>query len=172
MAQINDRRETVGGFEMRGMGIGLVAVMLATPAIGATVGTWHLSADSTRVVTGLSPGQWATWDPTATGDDSPIIGLGNCENVDWYNFANSNGDATVGTVPFHFVQCPGDATDLTTDGIRDLACAPIEGTAAVAADRGINGAPGLPFARVEGDGTGANPAEHRIMVKCSQPSNR
>ena len=76
----------------------LAALLLpGTTALGATTGEWLLFGSATRNTTALKAGEWANWDPAANSDDSPILGVGACENVDFYNYADKDGDNTKGT---------------------------------------------------------------------------
>lgn len=154
----------------------LCALLFAPSAFGATAGTWNNCEDGTALRNDtLMPGGTACWEPAANGDSSPILKTAANENIDIFVYADKDGDNTACTVAWTVQVCPPNTsvvgrTGTLQDVERDRACETMEGTAAVAVNNGINGAPAFTFMRFDGDAAGSEPADCLIEVKGAQPS--
>lgn len=144
--------------------IGLVLL----PSMG-WASDWSKSCDSTRTTTALQPGEFACYDPTANDDDSTILSVGNCENVDYFLFDDKDGDATVCTVAWEIEGCPVSNKTLSA-AAEDLACEILSGTAALSGDDVESNIAGI-YVRLKGDAAGSNAGDCRIMAKCAERAN-
>lgn len=88
----------------------LLFVLILSFAIPAGAADWLLFGDSSRVVTALRSGQWASYTPVDATDDSLVLDMGGCENSDLLYFNDTDGNGTAGTVTVTPRQCPQGVT--------------------------------------------------------------
>jgi len=89
--------------------MGLGALVAPFPAGAAN---WLKSGQSPGSATqSLFVGSWASNAPTAETDDSGILGVSNCENVDVLFFDDSDGDGTASGINGVVRSCPSASAD-------------------------------------------------------------
>jgi hypothetical protein len=146
----------------------LFLVLLVLP-LAAEASAWKrwCGADTS---TGLAVGQYACILPASNADDSVILSVGACENIDVGLTGDLNGDgASASSLTATLQWCPVSQTDATvnTDAKRDAACVDYtNGT--MTGDGTLQGA-GIPtgFVRINMGGTFA--ADPVVFVKCNGP---
>lgn len=140
-----------------------LALLVAVPAHASTWKKW-CGNESTE---GLARWASACVLPTSNSDDSRILSVGACENIDVDFYGDRNGDGTTASSLLATVQtCPAPQDDPTvnTDAERDAAC---EDTACALTGGGhcMGIGVGSGFVRVNFGGTFA--ADPQISIKCN-----
>lgn len=144
----------------------LLALSSLLLPLQALAGSWDLNCDGSTKTgeLALNPGDVACYTPTSNTDDSPLVSVSDCENTDWFLFDDYDGDATVCTVAWEIELCPQNTLSGATE---DAACEIAEGTSALSGDSVESNIAVAIWARVKGDGAGANASSCRIQVKCA-----
>lgn len=150
------------------MKLTLIAMLLLIPSL-AWATDWKRGCGSVST-TILQPGEFACLDPTANSDDSTILNVANCENVDYFLFDDKDGDSTVCTVAWSIEGCPFGEDPAQSAAGRDAACVLLPGTAALSGDAVESNIAGI-YIRATGDGAGANAGDCRLMAKCAERAN-
>lgn len=144
----------------------LALLWLAGPAHAST---WRKGCTETSTLNSMLPGMFACATPTSATDDTNIIGVQDCENIDVGMVADSNGDGTGATALTATLQwCPISQLDATvnTDTKRDAACVDIANNT-VTGDGTLQGA-GIPsgYIRINFGGTFA--ADPKVWIRCNR----
>lgn len=137
--------------------------------LSASAQAWWLNCNSDISRVHIGPGEWVCFDPSANTDESPIVDVSGCENVDYFLFDDKDGDATVCTVTWEIEACPVKNSEVSASA-TDAACEILAGTAALSGDDAESNIAGI-FIRVKGDGAGSNAGDCRIMAKCAERAN-
>lgn len=116
----------------------LVALLLFAVPAGAA--SWLKSCAAGAVTTGLQLGSFACNIPTSATDDSGILSVGACENIDIFFYDDTDGDGTLGDAEAIMRNCPSASADaqgcwaienVTLDGDAATGTEAIYGAAAV-----------------------------------------
>lgn len=148
-------------------------ILLAWPA---TAGDWGLlrgsgasaTCDTSRPNTSLQAGETGCYELSTNDDDSTVLSVGNCENVDFFYYADKNGDGTDCTLAFSIQDCPMNGL---TDTEADNGCTDVNsGVSDLSSSNTVESNLAGVFLRLDAD-TGANHSDCRVLVKCAQRSN-
>ncbi len=147
--------------------IGL-GVMLAPSLLwAAEAGTWQKGCQTGtgQVITNLTTRGFACWDPVAANtDDSPLLSMSDCDNIDIYFYPDKTGGLTDSTVTYDLTTCPSDGISLS-ETQRDNACFLIDGITTGVTE--CSGCPTVGWLRIEALAAGANPASGRFIAQCN-----
>ena len=139
--------------------------LLAAPADASVWKKW-CGLETTGA---LFSGQYACAVPTSNSDDTEILSVGACDNIDVGLVEDSNGDATGATALTATLQwCPTLQTDATvnTDAKRDAACVNfVNGT--LTGDGALQGA-GAPSGYVRLNFGGTFAGDPKVFVRCNR----
>ena len=103
------------------MGLGALVALLPTPADAAN---WLKGCQGTgQDNLSIGPGSFACLVPTSATDDSGILSVDSCENIDIFYWDDADGDGVAGGGTVQARSCPTtDALRTDTDTVQDAAC--------------------------------------------------
>lgn len=139
----------------------LVCTLFALSATRARAADW-LENCGTRVVSSLTPRNSACYSAASTNDDSGVLTVRDCENVDVLYFTDTDGNGTASTLTVALRSCPGTTADpdacWIVEGLTLTGSAPAEAIYGLGAER--------VYADVSATGTVADPT---LIVRCNGP---
>ena len=149
------------------MRIIILGIALCLWPLSALAGNWVDGSDGERVITTLSAGQWAWYDPASNTDDSPILDVSQCAEYTALSFDDKDGDGTVCSLTLDVEMCP-DRQDVLNDATkRNNACELVPATSSLGPNDDGSFGFEVQFLRVNITG-GSNATDCRIQVHCSR----
>jgi hypothetical protein len=154
--------------------LGLLGVLVAPRAwaVTAQAGSWTKNCQTGTTTASLEGGQYACYTPAtgaATDSATPVLATMGCENIDMQLLADFTGGGSACTVTWQPQICPPGAASLSTDAIKNVACATMPGVAALTGNDAKSKIAGF-YTRFVGGAAGVNITSCRIVVKCAMPS--
>ena len=101
----------------------VAALLFASPALSAD---WLLYGQAGRIVGGLRTGQYAIYTPVDKTDDSAVLGVIPCENIDILYYNDTDADGTGSTVTAAVRSCPKSQEAVSAGNVDPDACWIIE----------------------------------------------
>ena len=149
-------------------GILVLSVLLASPAFAIA---WDQHCNTSRTMASpaaITPGTRACASPASNSDDTEILGVGACENIDVGLAEDADGDGTGGSSLTTQLQwCPGSERDLTAGSVQDNACVDYSGGSGTGNNL-IQGA-GVPTGYVKVQVGGTHAGDPQVWLKCNGP---
>jgi hypothetical protein len=152
--------------------LGLLGVLVAPRAwaVPAQLGSWTKNCQTGSTVGSLIAGQYACYSPPAAADNddsSPVLTTTACDNIDIQMFSDPTGAAVaICTATYQPQMCPPNAQALTTDALKNAACATMTGVTTLSGNDAKSDLASM-YMRVVGGAVGINMSSCRIVVKCS-----
>lgn len=153
---------------MRRLLLILGALLLASPVYAIA---WDEFCSSSRTLT--APAAMTTTranqvcaSPASNSDDTEIIGVAACENIDVGVAEDEDGDGTGGSaLTWQLQWCPGSETSLTAGSVQDNACVDYSGASGTG-NGTVQGA-GVPSGYVKIQVGGTHAGDPIIWIKCN-----
>lgn len=153
--------------------VGALAAQAALAA-PAQVGSWTRGCQTGQTITSLVGASVACYTPAASASlesASPILYVGNCENIDVFMWDDYDGDGTACTVTWTIDGCPPGTDRLSNDSAKNAACNTLQGAASLSGDD-VESNLAAVYVRVHGENAGANIDSCRIEVKCALEASK
>lgn len=143
----------------------LTLLLLSFPA---HAGSWLKLCRSGNTVTALSPGDWACYQPSSNSDDSVLLNVEKCENVDALYFLDRDGDGTASTVTPTVRSCPMGLASTDSDACWIVENVTFDGDPSTGNEAIYGFKAHTLYVDMPASGTIADP---QMDVHCNGPSN-